>query len=78
MKLFYRIFTALMLFVIAAHAQIQKITYTTAGKQLLKLSRISPAASKQPDKSRWMAPGNFLPISIHHRPIKIFRSPENG
>jgi len=50
MKLFCRVFTALMVFVIAAHAQIQKITYTTADKQLLKLNRISPAASKQPNK----------------------------
>jgi beta-galactosidase len=50
MKLFYRIFTVLLLLVSAAQAQIQKITYTTAEQQPLKLNRISPFASKQPDK----------------------------
>jgi len=39
-----------LLFGFMAKAQIQKINYTTADNQLLKLNRISPAASKQPDK----------------------------
>jgi len=50
MKLFYKIFAVLTMLGAVAQAQIQKITYTTAEQQALKLNRISPAASKQPDK----------------------------
>jgi len=50
MKLFCRIFTGLLFLTGATHAQIQKITYTTAEQQPLKLNRISPFASKQPEK----------------------------
>lgn len=50
MKLFYRIFTVLLVLGTAAQAQIQKITYTTTDQQVLKLNRISPSGSKQPDK----------------------------
>jgi len=50
MKLFYKIFTVLTMLAAVAHAQIQKINYTSSDQQVLKINRISPAASKQPDK----------------------------
>ncbi|WP_183578329.1 glycoside hydrolase family 2 TIM barrel-domain containing protein [Mucilaginibacter sp. X5P1] len=50
MKTFFKIFTGLLFLGCAAHAQIQKITYTTAGNQVLKLNRVSPAGSSQPNK----------------------------
>ena len=50
MKLFYRIFTVLLLLHGAAQAQIQKINYTAAGQEVLQLNRISPALFAKNDK----------------------------
>ena len=50
MKLFCKILTGLLLFTTMVQAQIQKINYTTDGNELLKLNRISPAASKQANR----------------------------
>ncbi len=50
MKNIFKIITGLLLLSCAAQAQIQKINYTTADKQVLKLNRVSPAGSSQPNK----------------------------
>jgi beta-galactosidase len=50
MKLSHKIFTGLMVFGAVANAQIQKINYTTTDNQVLKLNRISPGSSSQPNK----------------------------
>ncbi|WP_316816287.1 glycoside hydrolase family 2 TIM barrel-domain containing protein [Pedobacter nyackensis] len=50
MKRFYKLLVALSVLGSSVHAQIQKISYTTAEQQVLKLNRISPAGSKQPNK----------------------------
>jgi len=50
MKNFFKIIISLMFLGCTAQAQIQKINYTTAGNQVLKLNRISPAGSSQPNK----------------------------
>ncbi|WP_316792553.1 glycoside hydrolase family 2 TIM barrel-domain containing protein [Pedobacter frigoris] len=51
MKIFYRALGTLLLFAnTVVQAQIQKISYTTTDNQVLKLNRISPAASRQPNR----------------------------
>ncbi|WP_295712691.1 glycoside hydrolase family 2 TIM barrel-domain containing protein [Mucilaginibacter sp.] len=50
MKNFYKTLIGLLILNCTAKAQIQKIDYTTADKQVLKLNRVSPAGSSQPNK----------------------------
>ncbi|WP_183564098.1 glycoside hydrolase family 2 protein [Mucilaginibacter sp. SP1R1] len=50
MKNFFKTLIGLLLLGCTVQAQIQKINYTTADKQVLKLNRVSPAASSQPNK----------------------------
>ena len=50
MKIFFKTFIRLLLLGCTAQAQIQKINYTTADKQILKLNRVSPVGSSQSNK----------------------------
>jgi beta-galactosidase/beta-glucuronidase len=50
MKNFFKTLIGLLLLGCAVQARIQKINCTTADKQVLKLNRVSPAGSTQPNK----------------------------